>query len=165
MGKFICLITAALLVFFASILYINNAQAVDSGAASAVTPLVPTVVTPNVTNVFSDFKNHKWREAIAGAIVLIMFLWRRFGSIVLLDKLSSWWSGFFTVLLSLLGTLPEALAVPTFDWGNFVLNSLITSGEAMLLWQMVIKKIPGLAIPDKNVGGAGGSVVGKIEPK
>ncbi len=46
-----------------------------------------------------------------------------------------------TVALGFLATIPEALAAPEFAVGGFIVSALVTSAEAMLMWQMVGKKV------------------------
>ena len=88
-------------------------------------------------SVVSDFKGGKWREAIAGCITLLIFLWRRFASKLIIGKVSSWWVGLITVLVGYLGSIPQALSSGSFSWSTFIWTGLLTSAEAMLLWQMV----------------------------
>lgn len=91
--------------------------------------------------IFSAFKGGKFREAIAGIIVLLLFLWRRFASKLIVGKLSPWWTGFVTMLLGYLGAIPEALAVEPWKWSTFIFTGLLTSAEAMLVWSMLGKKL------------------------
>jgi hypothetical protein len=91
--------------------------------------------------VFQAFKGGKWREAIAGCLVLLLFLWRRFASKLVVGKLSPWWTGFLTVLLGYLSSIPEALSGGAWSWSTFILSGLLTSAEAMLMWQMIGKRL------------------------
>ena len=70
-----------------------------------------------------------------------MFGWRRLGQKFLLSKMSTWWQGFMVLLVGYIGTIPEALATEPFSWWTFVWSGLITSAEAMLMWQLLGKKI------------------------
>jgi hypothetical protein len=90
--------------------------------------------------IWAAFKGGKYREAVAGIIVILMFLWRRFASKLIIGKLSPWWVGFVTVLLGYVGSIPEALAADAFKWSAFIWSGLITSAEAMLFWQLIAKK-------------------------
>lgn len=116
-------------------------------AASA--PTVPTANTPKDvpeavatgTSVWTAFKGGKYREAIAGVLVLLLFLWRRFASKVIIGKLSTWQVGFVAVLLGFLGTIPEALATEPWNWKVFLWSGLATSGEAMLFWKTLGQKL------------------------
>lgn len=100
--------------------------------------------------IFKSFKDGKYREAVAGIILVLMFIWRRFLSSFVIGKLSKWWLGFITVLLSFLGTIPEALAAEPFKWYTFVWSACLMSAEAMFMWQMILKKIPWFKIPDEK---------------
>lgn len=91
--------------------------------------------------IWSAFKGGKYREAIAGAITLLVFLWRRYFGRLIIGKLSPWWLGFVTVLLGYVATIPEALSTSPFSWWAFVWSGLLTSAQAMLMWQMVGKKV------------------------
>lgn len=93
------------------------------------------------TGVWSAFKGGKYREGIAGIIMVVVFIWRRFGSKFIIGKLSPWWVGFITVLCGYVGTIPEALSSDVFSWGQFFWAGLLTSGEAMLFWQTLGKKV------------------------
>jgi hypothetical protein len=127
---------------------------VKTDAASATQPAakVPVKVKPeepedvpeavdDVKNIWADFKGGKYREAIAGIIVVLLFLWRRFAGKFILDKLSTWGVGLVAVILGYVGTIPEALTADPFNWKTFVWSGLLTSAEAMLFWQMLGKKI------------------------
>jgi hypothetical protein len=92
-------------------------------------------------NVWSDFKDGKYREAIAGCILMLLFLWRRFASKFIVGKLSTWQVGFVAVLLGFLGTIPEALAVEPWNWKTFLYSGLATSGEAILFWKTLGQKV------------------------
>lgn len=92
-------------------------------------------------NTWLAFKGGKYREGIAGLIVLLVYFWRRYGSKLVIGRLSPWWVGFVTVLFGYIGTLPEMLAAESFNWVNFIWAGLITSGQAMLFWQTVGKKV------------------------
>jgi hypothetical protein len=92
-------------------------------------------------SVFASFKGGKWRGAIAGCIMLLVFLWRRYLGKLIIGKLSSWWVGFVTVLLGYIASIPEALVAEPFGWWTFMWSGLATSAEAMLLWQMMGKRL------------------------
>jgi hypothetical protein len=91
--------------------------------------------------IWTAFKGGKWRSGVAAIIVLLVFIWRRFLHTFIIGKVSSWWAGFIVVLLSYVGSVPEALAAEPFKWTVFVWSGLLTSAQAMLLWQMVGKKV------------------------
>jgi hypothetical protein len=101
---------------------------------------VPEAVE-EVKSIWADFKGGKYREAMAGVVVVLLFLWRRFASRLIVGKLSKWWLAFVTMLLGYLGTIPEALTMDPFSWGKFVWTGLITGSEAMAIWFLIGKKI------------------------
>lgn len=107
-----------------------------------VVPESPEQAIDAAKSVFSGFKSGKYREAVAGIILLLVFVWRRFLGAFILNKLSGWWIGFVTVLLGFVGSIPEALMMDPFKWSTFIWSGLITSAEAMLMWQMVFKRLP-----------------------
>lgn len=126
---------------------------VDSGAKSSIVvdagdaPTVSEVsVVETSKSIFDGFKNGEYRIAISGIIVMLMFLWRKFLSGLLIGKLSGWWLGFVNALLALIGSVPEALMMEPFKWTTFLWATFITSAQAMFFWQMVLKKIPGFNV-------------------
>lgn len=92
-------------------------------------------------DVVSAFREGSLREAMAGAITLLLFLWRRFASKLLLGRLNAWQTGLVSAVVAFLAVLPVELSAAQFSWGNFVLQSLILSAESMFLWQMVGKQV------------------------
>lgn len=108
--------------------------------AASVPEDVPEAVKTG-TSIWAAFKDGKYREAIAGCILMLLFLWRRFASKVIIGKLSTWQVGFVAVLLGFLGTVPEALAAEPWSWKVFFWSGLATSGEAMLFWKTLGQKI------------------------
>lgn len=116
------------------------AKAVPAKAAPAEPKDVPEAVKTG-TKTWSAFKGGKYREAIAGCILMLLFLWRRFASKFIIGKLSTWQVGFVAVLLGFLGTIPEALAVEPWNWKTFLYSGLATSGEAMLFWKTLGQKV------------------------
>lgn len=101
---------------------------------------VPAAVK-TATSIWSAFKGGKYREAIAGCILMVLFLWRRFASKFIIGKLSTWQVGFVAVLLGFLGTIPEALAMEPWNWITFLWAGIATSGEAMLFWKVLGQKV------------------------
>ena len=134
-----------------------RAQAVDAAVTGEVAPPSSDTEDPSTTQpsagdaaleavkqgktAWTAFKGGNYREGIAIVLTLVVFLWRRFLGRLLMDKLSPWATGFVTVLLAFLATIPEALTADPFVLGEFIMSALITSGEAMLLWQIVGKKV------------------------
>jgi hypothetical protein len=123
--------------------------AVKADAAAKAPASQPTVKEPtNVgeavdtgKNIYHAFKGGKYREAVAAILMLLLFLWRRFASKFIIGKLSPWWVGFVAVLLGYIGSIPGALMAAKFSWLSFVWNGLLASAEAMLLWQLIGKKV------------------------
>jgi hypothetical protein len=91
--------------------------------------------------VVANFKGGKYREAVAGIIVLVIFLWRRFAAKLVIGKVSTWWVGFITLLLGYLGSIPEALTMDPFSWWTFVWSGLLTGAESMAFYLMLGKKL------------------------
>lgn len=90
---------------------------------------------------YDAIRGHRWREAAAVGLMMLIFLWRRFAAKLIIGKLSPWAVGFLTVLLGYLATIPQALTAQGFSWPAFIWGGLLTSSEAMLAWQMVGKKL------------------------
>ena len=130
-----------------------SASQLSDAAASLAPPSQPTDVPAAVgaaTSAWKAFAAKHYREGVAFALLVVMFVWRRFLSRILIGRISTWWAGFFTVLGGFLATLPAALIVAPFSWPDFIMNSLISSGEAMVFWQVVLKKIPWFRIPEPS---------------
>jgi len=120
------------------------APASAPATAPAAKPTEPKDVPEAVKtagSIWSAFKGGRYREAIAGAILMLMFFWRRFGAKIIIGKLSTWQIGFVAVLLGFLGTIPEALATEPWSWKTFIWSGLATSGEAMLFWKTLGQKL------------------------
>jgi hypothetical protein len=83
---------------------------------------------------------------VAVALLILVFLWRRFAFGFVMHRLSPGQVGALTVVLAFVGTLPDALTRGAFSWGEFVWGGLVSSGEAMLLWQLILKRIPGFRV-------------------
>jgi hypothetical protein len=118
-----------------------TALAAPSSQPSSTPSATPSIAQKSVDSIWSAFRGGRYREAIAGAIVLLMFLWRRFGSKLLVGKLGDWGLTFVTALFGLLGSLPASLTASPFSWQAFVINALLTSGEAILFYQVLGKKL------------------------
>jgi len=93
-------------------------------------------------------KDHRYRELVALILTAVMFLWRRFGFGFVMHKLNTKQVGWLTILIAFLGTLPAQLLSDSFSWGNFIWDGCVASGEAMLLWQTVLKGLPWFKVPD-----------------
>lgn len=116
------------------------AKAVPAKAAPAEPKDVPEAVKTG-KSIWTAFKGGKYREAIAGCILMLLFLWRRFASKFIIGKLSTWQVGFVAVLLGFLGTIPEALAMEPWNWKTFLWSGLATSGTAMVFWKTLGQKL------------------------
>jgi hypothetical protein len=121
--------------------------AVDASAAVEAPTTTPAEEKP-VKDVVQDVKDlvgaakaGKWRTVVSLGLMILVWVWRRFLSKWILPKLSSWGVGLATVILGYVASIPAALAAEGFNWGTFVWAGLITSAEAMLLWQMIGKKV------------------------
>lgn len=151
-------LTAALFLFpsssFCADAAVADAKVETDAKATASQPAakVPIKVKPEepkdvpeaveeVKDIWAAFKGGKYREAIAGILVVLIFMWRRFGAKFIIGKLSTWGVGLVTVILGFVGTIPEALTVDPWNWKTFIWSGLLTSAEAMLLWQMIGKKV------------------------
>lgn len=120
-----------------------TSQPTLAGAPTVKAPPADSGVQGAWAKLKAAAKGHRYREVVALVMTMVIFLWRRFGYGFVMHRLSSWQVGFVTVLVGFLGTLPTALTAPEFSWGSFIWDALVSSGEAMLLWQMVLKRIPG----------------------
>jgi len=131
----------------AAVVVKTDAKAVPASApatAPAAKPTEPKDVPEAVKtagSIWSAFKGGRFREAIAGVILILLFIWRRFGAKIIIGKLSTWQIGFVAVLLGFLGTIPEALAAEPWSWKTFLWSGLATSGEAMLFWKTLGQKL------------------------
>lgn len=94
-------------------------------------------------SVFADFKQEKWRAGIAGCITLLVFLWRRFASGFLLDKLPPKALPFVTAGVAFLAAIPVTLAADPWSWKDFIWQGLITGGQAMAFWSLLFKFVVG----------------------
>jgi len=121
----------------------DSAQPAPSTGEAKAPEVKPAETSPvdQAKGVWDAFKGGKYREAIAGVLVLVVFFWRRFGAKFIIGKLSTWQVGLLTVVVGLIATIPEALAATTFDWKTFVWSGLLTSAQAMLVWKTVGQKI------------------------
>jgi hypothetical protein len=116
----------------------TTAKAADSGPLDIREPI------ETIKSFWFAFKGGKYREGIAGVIVLLMFLWRRFfwkwiTRPDFLWPMKPWAVGLITVGFGYLGSIPAALAGPDWNWWAFMIEGLLTSSEAMLFWQTLGK--------------------------
>lgn len=87
-----------------------------------------------------SFMSGNKREGVAGAILLLIFLWRRFASKLLIGKMSSYQVGLLTAGIAFATNLAAELMAVQFNWYTFVINGAVTAGEAMLFWEIVGQK-------------------------
>jgi len=126
----------------------------DGGSSTLTTPakqgqektLSTTEVKSTTKSVFEAFKNGNMRTAVAGMLTLIIWVWRKYFSLFFIDKLTDFGIGILVAFISLLATIPEALAATPFNLGSFLISSFVSSSEAMFFWQVVLKNIPGFGI-------------------
>lgn len=103
------------------------------------------------------FSGGHWRLALASLITMLIFLWRRFASRLLVGKLGEWGMAFTTALVAFLATIPEALAMEPFTWTAFLMSGIATTGEAMAVWHLAGKKmLPKLFGAHKKAAASGG---------
>jgi len=116
-------------------------------AAPAVAPDTdatkgPKEVVNDAKGIYQMFKDGKFREATAGIITLLLFLWRRFASKFVIGKIKdSWWLTFIAVLIGFLTTIPLALTATGFSWWTFLWEGLAVSAEAIAFWSILGKKV------------------------
>lgn len=84
-------------------------------------------------------KNHQGRAIAASVLMLLLFLWRRFGSHLLIGKVPTKWMPLLTAGVAVLAALPSALTSAGFSWGSFLTNGLLLGAEAMALWSVLGK--------------------------
>jgi len=136
MFKFLGLVVCCLVVPLCGFAY------ADAGLADTVSVGDSVLeATKQGRDAFAKFRDGNLREAMAGAITLLLFLWRRFASKLLVGRLNAWQTGLASAIIAFLAMLPVGLTDQKFAWGTFVIESLILSAESMFLWQMVGKKV------------------------
>ena len=120
-------------------------KAAPTTQPATVTPAEPGTVPEAVgtfKGIIADFRSGKYREAVAGVLMVLMFLWRRFAGKLVIGKIKSdWWLRFVTLLVSFAATIPVALTADGFNWTRFLWEGLATGAEAMLFWSLVLSKI------------------------
>lgn len=88
-----------------------------------------------------SFMEGRSREGVAGLITLLIFLWRRFAKGFVIGKVSSYTVGWISAVVALLANLAAELTVAQFSWPTFLVNSLVTAGEAMVMWELIGQKV------------------------
>ena len=94
------------------------------------------------------FKSKQYRRGVGFLLTVLIFLWRRFLFGFVMHRLSSKAVGWVTIVVAFVATLPSQLLSSSFSWGDFIWDGLVASGEAMLLWQAVLKHIPWFKVPE-----------------
>jgi len=115
-------------------------------------PVTTATADPGVQGLWGKIKkaakDHRYRELVALILTALMFIWRRFAFGFVMHRLSSKQIAWVTVVIAFLGTIPAQLMAANFSWGTFIWDGLVASGEAMLLWQAVLKHLPWFKVPD-----------------
>jgi hypothetical protein len=101
----------------------------------------PPPVAEQVSMIYEFFKDAKYREGVAALIVLVVFLWRRYLSKLLIGKVPKKYLPFVVAGVGFLASIPVALAAKELTWGHFVVQGLVLSGEAVLFYSTVLKHL------------------------
>lgn len=120
-------------------------------AALATSQTIPVTVDEAVgtfQGIVKNFTSEHVRAGIAGIICLIVFLWRRFLSGLLIGKIPSKYLPLLTTGVAFLAALPIAIATDPWSWKTFLWQGLITGAESMALWSVIFKFI--FPIPEKK---------------
>lgn len=85
-----------------------------------------------------DLQHKDWRHAAAVLLMLLIFVWRRYGEKFLaLHKVPDRYLGFVTAGVAVLYALGLALGTKgAFDWSTFISNAIVSGGESMLAWEL-----------------------------
>lgn len=118
------------------------------GAPTLAAPVADAGVPGAWKKMKDAFKSEQYRKGIGFLLTILVFLWRRFLFGFVMHRLSPAKVGVLTVALAFVGTLPTALLREPFSWGEFVWDACVASGEAMLLWQLILKRIPWFKVPE-----------------
>lgn len=88
--------------------------------------------------VLYELQHKNWRHAAALLLMLLIFVWRRYGEKFLaLRKVPDRYLGFVTAGVAVLYALGLALGTKgAFDWSAFAANAIITCGESFLYWEV-----------------------------
>lgn len=121
-----------------------------AAAPTIQAPLADPGIKGAWKQVKEGFKSKHYRKGIGFLLTILIFLWRRFLFGFVMHRLSPKAVGWVTITFSFLATLPSQLCADQFAWGDFIWDGLVASGEAMLLWQAVLKHIPGFKIPEST---------------
>ena len=87
----------------------------------------------------------------------------------MIGKLGPWGVACATTLVAYLATIPEALAVSPWSWWTFLWSGLATTGESMVFWALIGKKVLPKVFGDqpssrkhqlKPGGTVGGGIIG-----
>jgi hypothetical protein len=133
---------------------VQDAGVVKSDAASKPTePKTSEDAISVLKTVVKNFKDGEIRLGVAGILMLLIFVYRRFISGFVLDKAGKKWVPFIVAAVGFAASLVLELANPVFSWRNFLLGGLFTSGSAVLFWstlgKLVLPKVFGEPESDK----------------
>jgi hypothetical protein len=112
-----------------------------SQPAAASQPGVPKDTAGAITTgqqFIRDLQRKDWRHAASVLLMLLIFVWRRYGEKFLaLHKVPDRYLGFVTAGVAVLYALGLALGTKgAFDWSAFISNAVISGGESMLAWEL-----------------------------
>lgn len=88
-----------------------------------------------------------WRAGIAGVIALLMFIWRKFDT-VLLAKIPNAWLPLIVAGVAFLGAIPAALTADPWSWKTFLWQGLLTGAQAMAFWSIALKHLLKRFLPE-----------------
>lgn len=88
-------------------------------------------------------KTGEGRSAVAAALMLLLFLWRRFAAGFVMGKFKDdkFALALIVAITGYLASIPMALTADGFSWLSFIWNGLATSGSAMALWLVIGKQV------------------------
>jgi hypothetical protein len=110
----------------------------DAGSKSTI-PANSDQAIDVVKTVVKNFKDGEIRLGIAGILMLLIFVWRRFIHDFVLNKTGKKWAPLVVAALGFVSSLIIELGNPVFSWRTFLLGGLFTSGAAVLFWSTLGK--------------------------
>lgn len=138
--------------------------AVKVGVAKVVSPAPVTPAVPAAASLdpvdtgksmYQAFKDGDYREGVALAIMLLVFLGRRF-TMLLSEKIPAKALPYIVAGLAFLASIPTGLTGADFAWSKFIWHSIIAGAEAIALWTMLGKlllpKLFKMKLPAKTTG-------------
>jgi hypothetical protein len=106
---------------------------VKVAAAPEVNPVA------QVSAIVAAFKSEHVRAGIAGILCLLVWVWRRFASKLLIGKIPNKWLPLVMAGVAFLAAIPTTLAATPWSWSAFLWQGLITGAEAMAFWSVLFK--------------------------